>query len=104
MLKNGVNIPSKEYTRWHRENIEPLKSAARKHGVFCCPVSVSVGICFKNHIRRDLDNALSSVMDILTDSGIIRDDNWNAVPRVSCESLGVGEDYALVTIAPAHRK
>lgn len=100
VLKNGVNIPSREFRAWHRANISELKRRALEHGVFTSPVSISVGIGFKNRIRRDLDNALTSVLDLLKDSGIIEDDDWNHVRRVSCEVVDTSSDYALVTIAP----
>lgn len=68
--------------------------------MFTCPFSVSVGIGFGNRIRRDLDNALTSVLDLIKDAGIIEDDDWNHVRRVSCEVVDTSSDYALVTIAP----
>lgn len=100
VLKNGVNIPSLEFRQWHKAHIKELKTKAFEHGVFTCPVSVSVGIGFGNRIRRDLDNALTSVLDLLKDSGIIEDDDWNHVRRVSCEVVGLGEDFAVVSIIP----
>ena len=100
VLKNGVNIPSREFRAWHRANISGLKRRAFEHGAFTCPVSIAVGIGFKNRIRRDLDNALTSVLDLLKDSGIIEDDDWNHVRRVSCEVAGIGEDFAVVSIIP----
>lgn len=48
-----------------------------------------------------MDNALTSVMDILKDSGIIEDDDWRHVCRVVSEVLDIMEHYAIVTIAPA---
>ena len=100
VLKNGVNIPSREFRAWHRANISGLKRRAFEHGAFTCPVSIAVGIGLKNRIRRDLDNALTSVLDLLKDSGIIEDDDWNHVRRVSCEVAGIGEDFAVVSIIP----
>lgn len=100
VLKNGVNIPSREFRHWHKAHIAEFKRKAFEHGVFTCPVSVSVGIGFGNRIRRDLDNALTSVLDLVKDAGIIEDDDWNHVRRVSCEVVDTSSDYALVTIAP----
>lgn len=100
VLSNGVNIPSREFRAWHRAHCRNLKDAAKRHGAFSVPVSVSLGISFKDRHRRDLDNALTSVLDLLKDSGILEDDDWLHVPKVSCEAVNFGEDYALVTIAP----
>lgn len=101
VLNNGVNIPSKEFRIWHRNHLGTLKELKRKHGTFTCPVSISLGIAFGDHRRRDLDNALTSVIDLVKDSGIILDDDWRHVSRVSCEVLDTRADYAIVTVAPS---
>lgn len=48
-----------------------------------------------------MDNALTSVMDLLKDSGLIADDDWRRVCRVVSEVLDIREHYAIVAIAPA---
>ena len=102
VLPNGVNIPSREYREWHRYHLKDFKALSKKRGAFTCPVSVSLGISFKDRHRRDLDNALTSVLDLVKDAGLIVDDDWYHVPRVTCDAINFGEDYALVTIAPVH--
>lgn len=104
VLKNGVNIPSKEFRLWYRRHIGQFKDIQRKHKTFSCPVSVSLGISFGDRRRRDLDNALTSVMDLIKDSGLIIDDDWVHVTRESCEVLDTREHYAIVTIAPCNIK
>lgn len=101
VLKNGVNIPSKEFRSWHKAHLGELRKARSEHGVFTCPVSISLGIAFGDLRRRDLDNALTSVIDLVKDSGIILDDDWRHVSRVSCEVLDTRADYAIVTVAPS---
>lgn len=96
----GLNIPSKEFRHWHKAHIHNLKAAQRQHGTFSCPVYVSLGISYKDLHRRDLDNALTSVLDLIKDAGLIVDDDWCHVPKVVSEAVNFGEDYALVTIAP----
>ena len=100
VLKNGVNIPSREFRHWHKSHLPELKSKAMDHGVFTCPVSVTVGIGFGDRIRRDLDNALTSVLDLMKDAGIIEDDDWNHVRRVCCEVIDMSSHYAVVTVSP----
>lgn len=100
VLKNGVNIPSREFREWHGRMLKRLKSVVIEHGTFGVPVSVSLGISFKDRHRRDLDNALTSAMDLVKDCGIIEDDDWFHVPRLSVEAVDFGEDYSVMTIAP----
>lgn len=101
VLKNGVNIPSREFRAWHKYHIGNLRSLKSNHGVFTCPVSISLGISFGDCRKRDLDNALTSVIDLIKDSGIIVDDDWHHVVRVSCEVLDTRADYAIVTVSPS---
>lgn len=102
VLKNGVNIPSKEFRSWHKAHLCELRKARSEHGVFTCPVSISLGIAFGDRRRRDLDNALTSVIDLVKDSGIIVDDDWQHVTRVCSEVLDTRADYAIVTVAPSN--
>ncbi len=100
VLKDGRNIPSEAYRHWHAAHIRRLRDLQRRHGTFTCPVSVSVGIAFGDRRRRDLDNELTSVLDLIKDSGLVEDDDWIHVPRVTCEVLDTREHYAMVTVAP----
>ncbi|WP_158222045.1 RusA family crossover junction endodeoxyribonuclease [Fibrobacter intestinalis] len=96
-----VNIHSREYAAWHRSQMQSVKRIMERHGAFTRPVSVIVGISFGDKRKRDLDNALTSVMDLLKDSGLIADDDWRRVCRVVSEVLDIREHYAIVTIDPA---
>lgn len=100
VLRGGRNIPSEAYRKWHDSQIGMLESLRKRHGAFTCPVAVSVGVAFGDRRRRDLDNALSSVLDLVKDSGLISDDDWGHVPRMTCEVLDTRAHYALVTVAP----
>lgn len=81
--------------------MQSVKRIMERHGAFTRPVSVIVGISFGDKRKRDLDNALTSVMDLLKDSGLIADDDWIRVCRVVSEVLDIREHYAIVTIDPA---
>ena len=56
VLKSGKNIPSENYRKWHGYALASL---------FC---------------------ALSSILDTLTDAGIIKDDNWQIVQNIILEN------------------
>lgn len=74
--KSGRNYPSKEYQEWHeraaREILtqerpkEPLKKCKR------------ITMCF-NHAdkkRRDTNNQMASLFDLLVDCKVLKDDCW----------------------------
>ena len=96
VLKNGKNIPSAKYQKWHEENLAVVFCQAvrqRLREPLSCPVSVCVEFCHKDNHRRDGDNGLSSILDLLVDAAVLKDDCWQIVRNVivenSLSSLGV---------------
>jgi len=88
VLKNGKNIPSKNYQQWHEGAM--LQLAGQKRIVQCKAVSVPCTIRL-NFIhgdlrRRDSDNGCSSIMDLLVDCGILADDNWQIVQNIEIKN------------------
>ena len=101
VLRSGVNLPGEAYRKWHKAELPKLRLLAKTRGPFRVPVAVSLGVSFGDKRRRDLDNMLSSVLDLLKDSGLILDDDWAHVRRVSaCVTGGEGHS-AVVTVSPA---
>lgn len=89
-LKNGKNIPSKIFRDWHeaatvqilRQRFEqkirkPIETPCKIHAYF------SHG----DLRRRDCDNGFSSILDLLTDCKIIKDDNWQIINTVSIANV-----------------
>ena len=78
--RNGRSFPSKRYQEWHETavaqvicqtgKIEPLNK-----------VHIFLKFYHGNMARRDSDNAVSSIFDLLKDCGIISDDNWKVIPH-----------------------
>lgn len=84
VLKNGRNIPSKRYQEWHAEaEAQVLKQKVLLSEV---PVKkeviVSIEFIHGDLRRRDSDNGTSSVLDLLCDTGILTDDNWQIVRKL----------------------
>lgn len=53
---------------------------------FYVPVGIEVIIYFGTNIRADLDNRLSSILDMLVEALILRDDKWQDVPRIAIQA------------------
>lgn len=84
-LKNGRNIPSKRYSEWHMVSGAAIQSQRYMQHILKPlegPVKISVVFTHGDKRRRDSDNGLSSVLDLLVDTGVLKDDNWTVVPEL----------------------
>lgn len=63
------------------------------------PVAMEVIIYFGTNGRADLDNRITSILDMLVDAMVLRDDKWQDVPRISAEAVyRKGEPGAFVRL------
>lgn len=79
--KSGRSFASKEFTDWQTDALWQVRQQTRTR--FLVPVSVDIICLFGRKTVSDLDNRLSSIMDMLKESLIIRDDKWEFVPSMS---------------------
>lgn len=77
-------IPSANHEIWHQEASFDLITQIRavQDKLPMRVARISIWYYPKDKIRRDLTNVTESVMDLLTDCGVIADDNWFEVPDV----------------------
>lgn len=95
--RSGSSIPSKAFTQWQESALWQVKQQTRAR--FFTPVSVEVTIYFPTQVRADLDNRLTSILDMLVEALIIRDDKWQDVPSLSARAVyRKGQGGADVTI------
>ena len=86
-LRNGRTIPSKRYREWHENAVVQVTSQCRaKPLIEKC--NISMKFYHGDLRRRDSDNGATSVLDLLTDCGVIKDDNWQIV-----RNLNISNDY-----------
>lgn len=78
--RSGSSIPSKAFYDWQRDALLQTKVQTRARGL--TGVSVEVVIYFGTNIRADLDNRLTSILDMLVEGLVLRDDKWQDVPRL----------------------
>lgn len=86
-LRSGKNIPSERYQKWKKAKyIELLHQ-----GIVCPPLEKPLTIEFffyhTDNRTRDTDNQISSILDLLKDAKVIKDDNWQIVRRISAEAF-----------------
>ena len=77
---SGRSFPSKKFTQWHSTQKCELYSmlASQKIEKFENVENLRIALSFYHGDlkRRDSDNQCSSIMDLLVDCEIIKDDNW----------------------------
>ena len=84
--RTGRTFPNKRYTDWHKaaaiyvrqQNAHPLDG-----GPFVLYLEFTHG----DRVRRDSDNGVSSILDLLVDCGVLPDDNWMVVSKINVSNL-----------------
>lgn len=67
------------FQKWHSDammQILPQKQICNIGTAISSPVVISIDFYHGDYIRRDSDNQLASIMDLLKDANILADDNW----------------------------
>ena len=77
--KAGYMIPSKNYQAWHKSAEVQVLCMTVNHDTICYPVSISLSFFHGDLRRRDSDNGTTSILDLLKDCRVIKDDNWEIV-------------------------
>lgn len=81
---DGKSFPSKKYMDWQDDALKQVRIQCRQR--FLQPVSIEVIIYFGTNTRADLDNRLTSVLDMLVEGLVIPDDKWQHVPMMQVQA------------------
>lgn len=82
--RSGASIPSKAFYEWQNAALQQVKAQTRARGL--TNVSVQVIIYFGTNGRADLDNRLTSILDMLVEALVLRDDKWQDVPIMQAQA------------------
>lgn len=91
------SFPNQTYVKWERAAYKELMFLGLKPFIEY-PVRMKVNIWAKDKVGRDIDNMLSSLMDLLKThkykgeivrQGIIDDDDWRHVNPITVEVVGI---------------
>ncbi len=95
---DGKSFPSTKFIQWQKDALTMVRAQTRQR--FYVPVSMEVIIYFGTNIRADLDNRLSSILDMLVEALVLRDDKWQDVPRIAIQAeYRKGKPGAFIRIA-----
>lgn len=83
-----VRLPSQKYKEWNKDALWQLKGKEK------IPNGTWLTLKFYMPDKRlcDLTNKAESIMDTLVDAGILEDDNYLIVPRLTLEFEGVDKE------------
>lgn len=94
-LKSGKTIPSKRHKIWHKHNSLLLN---RYRGLNLQRVKIECVFFHEDNRKRDSDNQLSSVLDLLCDLKIIADDCWQNVPEITVKNEKSPEKWGFCVV------
>ena len=102
-VKNGriLKFPGKLYQEWHKDASNQLKlqgtslfnDEQEKLGD-----ALHLKISYPDSRASDLTNKAESVMDLLVDNGLLKDDNWFEVNLILLQFTGVDRENAKATV------
>jgi Holliday junction resolvase RusA-like endonuclease len=93
-------LPSENFVSWHADAVIQLAIQSAPKDRISIPVSISISFGFKDKRRRDLTNMAESVMDLLVDYGVIKDDCWQICRKVAMNGHESIIDEVCVEIMP----
>lgn len=106
-LPNGRTIPSKQYRSWHGGAMSEIelqmmcKRGEQMKIPIDYPISITISFTHGDLRRRDSDNSVSSILDLLQDCGILADDNWQIVREINVRNQYMkNEAGAVIEIEP----
>lgn len=105
--RSGRSFPSKRYTEWLNFALFQLVDQIadfRRNGkqlAFERGLELTVTFYHGDLKRRDSDNQLSSVLDMLVEAQVIPDDNWEILPvKHIFDSYDKGNARCVISLEP----
>jgi len=83
-LRSGVSLPNKKFVQWQNDAIRQVRIQSRER--FYKPVQIEVIIYFATLAKADLDNRVTSILDMLVEALVLRDDKWQDVPLMKLQA------------------
>lgn len=83
-------VPSKKHEEWHKKAYFQVLEQCVPSGVVCSAVVLQMW--FPDNRGCDLTNKAESIMDLLVDCGVLKDDNWKCTGSVYLIPMGVDKE------------
>ncbi len=82
LTRNGRLISSEKFYAWHNEKMFELLKQARPESALSGILFIKFTFIHETLQKRDSDNQITSILDLLKDVKIIEDDNWTIVRKI----------------------
>jgi Holliday junction resolvase RusA-like endonuclease len=80
---DGMSFPSRDFEKWQK--LLCKTSACKQSVEFVDPLSMELLFTLARS-RADLDNRLTSILDMLVKCHVLPDDNWENVPAIALQA------------------
>lgn len=81
--RTGRSFPNKRYSDWHKNAKMYVLTHYKVAPILSKSVKISFLFCHGDNVKRDSDNQVSSILDLLQDLNILPDDCWQIVRAFS---------------------
>lgn len=89
--KKPILLPSENYKAWHKQAwIQVIPQVRRNRLITKCKITILFYAPDKR--KADLTNKTESIMDLLVDMGVLKDDNWYIANDVHMIFVGVDKE------------
>lgn len=86
-------FPSSKYTEWHKDALSQIKGQGQIKAN-----EIIITFYAGDNRKFDLTNKAESIMDTLVDAGLLEDDNYSVVSKLTLVFGGVEKDNARCVI------
>ena len=104
--RTGRTFPNKRYTEWHKAASLYVRQS-HAHPLDGGPFALYLEFTHGDRVRRDSDNGVSSILDLLVDCGVLQDDNWMVVSKIVTTNLydkgNPGVNISIVPLTDAEK-
>lgn len=80
----GISVPNNKFIQWQNDAIKQVRIQTRER--LLKPVKFECVVYFGTNIRADLDNRITSILDMLVEAIVLKDDKWQDVPLIIAQA------------------
>lgn len=82
--RDGRSFPSKDFSKWQEDALKQVRVQTRQR--FIGLIQIELIIYFGSLGRADTDNKVTSILDMLVEGLVLKDDYWETVGRTVYEA------------------